>query len=837
MAGVIQLRTEIPGPNSRALLARRAAAVPRGVPAVTPIAIVHAEGAIVTDADGNRLIDFGGGIGVVNTGHRHPGVVEAVRDPTGSLRPRVLSGLHLRALRRAGGAAQPSHPGHPREAHLHGEQRRGGGGERGEGGARLHRPPAVVCFEHGFSGRTNLALALTSKVMPYKKGFGPFAPEVYRIPYPYCYRVPRSRGAGGGLLHGGPGLLRADSSPALVDPQSVAAIVMELELGEGGFVPAPRQYVTELAAFARDHGILFVADEIQTGFGRTGVMFASEHYDLVPDIITTAKSLAGGLPLAAVTGRADVMEAAQVGGLGGTYGGNPLACAAALAVLDAMERERIPERARRTGETISARFRGWADRYPGIGDVRGLGAMIGMELVTDRTSKTPDKALTGRLLAAALERGLILLSAGTYGNVVRVLAPLTIEEPVLRRGSRRHGRGARGGRGGLSTVSLARSTFSSIPSTPPSNLQEGPPPRGRAPITQEWSRRAALQRLQDLRGHQGRQRRLVRDPARRVLLDAGPLGLRQDDHAPAARRLRAARRGRRRGPAARRGGQQEAALRAQDRDGLPELRAVPPPLGRSATWRSAWSSGRRPRSEIGDRVRKALEMVRLKPDTFARRMPAQLSGGQRQRVALARALVLEPDILLLDEPLGAIDLKLRKEMQLELKSLNKQLGTTFVYVTHDQEEALTMSDRIAVMDNARVAQLGTPAEIYENPRTGVRGEVHRRVELLRRHGGTADRTAVGGRAERRRSASVVPDHPALSDGKTRPDRGPARVDGRLAARRACRRERTRSAGPSATSSTSARPCTCIVTVPGCEDITVAVRNEGQLIKPLALEAR
>jgi len=299
---------------------------------------------------------------------------------------------------------------------------------------------AVVCFEHGFHGRTNLAMALTSKVMPYKKGFGPFAPEVYRIPYPYCYRCGRAAKAerrNGGTTEGCCMANRAYFErlfAAMVDPESVAAIVMELELGEGGFVPAPPEYVQALAAFAREHDILFVADEIQTGFGRTGAMFACEHYGLVPDIITTAKSLAGGLPLAAVTGRADVMEAAHPGGLGGTYGGNPLACAAALAVLDAMERERIPERARRAGERIAGRFRGWAESYPCIGDVRGLGAMVGMELVGDSVSRTPDKVLTSRLLAAALERGLILLSCGTYGNVVRVLAPLTIEDVVLDEG-------------------------------------------------------------------------------------------------------------------------------------------------------------------------------------------------------------------------------------------------------------------------------------------------------------------------------------------------------------------------------------------------------------------
>ena len=437
MPGVIQLRTEIPGPASRALLARRAKAVPRGVPAVTSIAIVHAEGAVLTDADGNRLIDFAGGIGVVNTGHRHAGVVNAVRDqldryahvcfPVSTYEPYVALAERLNRL------APGTH-----------EKRTffvNSGAEAVENAVKVARAftgrQAVVCFEHGFHGRTNLAMALTSKVTPYKKGFGPFAPEVYRIPYPYCYRCPQGGQAGGGA--GGrccmadPGYLDRLFA-ATVDPESVAAIVMELELGEGGFVPAPPESVQALAAFAHAHGILFVADEIQTGFGRTGRMFASEHYGLVPDILTTAKSLAGGLPLAAVTGRADVMDAAHVGGLGGTYGGNPLACAAALAVLDAMDAERIPERAQRLGDRVRAQFCEWASRWPCIGDVRGLGAMIGMELVSDRGTRAPDKGLTGRLLVAALGRGVVILSAGTYSNVVRVLAPLTIEDDVLEEG-------------------------------------------------------------------------------------------------------------------------------------------------------------------------------------------------------------------------------------------------------------------------------------------------------------------------------------------------------------------------------------------------------------------
>jgi 4-aminobutyrate aminotransferase/(S)-3-amino-2-methylpropionate transaminase len=296
---------------------------------------------------------------------------------------------------------------------------------------------AIVCFEHGFHGRTNLALALTSKVIPYKQGFGPFAPEVYRIPFPYCYRCDRPTA--------GPAARPLSCCMAsrerleqifatTVDPSSVAAIIMELELGEGGFVPAPVEYVAALAEFARDHGILFIADEIQTGFGRTGKLFACEHYDLVPDIITTGKSLAGGLPLAAVTGRADVLDAPVAGGLGGTYGGNPLACAAALAVLEMMEAEQLPARAARLGDRIRARFCRWAERHDSVGDVRGLGAMVGMELVQSRDSRVPDKELTVRLQAAALARGVILLSSGTFGNTVRVLAPLTIPEEILDEG-------------------------------------------------------------------------------------------------------------------------------------------------------------------------------------------------------------------------------------------------------------------------------------------------------------------------------------------------------------------------------------------------------------------
>jgi 4-aminobutyrate aminotransferase/(S)-3-amino-2-methylpropionate transaminase len=436
MSGVILLQTEIPGPASRAMLARRALAIPRGVPAVTPIAVANAEGAIVTDVDGNRLIDFGGGIGVVNTGHRHPSLVAAVRDQLDRYAhvcfPVSTYGPYVELAERLNRITPGDHS--KRTFFLN------SGAEAVENAVKVARHftgrQAIVCFEHGFHGRTNLAMALTSKVMPYKKGFGPFAPEVYRIPYPYCYRC--AVGKRGSEEAGQ--CCMADRSKleqlfaSIVDPDSVAAIIMELELGEGGFVPAPREYVDALATFARNHGILFIADEIQTGFGRTGKLFASEHFSLIPDIIVTAKSLAGGLPLAAVTGRAEVLESAQVGGLGGTYGGNPLACAAGLAVLDVMEAENLPARASRMGERIRTRFCQWALKYSCIGDVRGLGAMIAMELVCDRHTKEPDKTLTGKLIAAALQRGVILLSSGTYGNVIRVLAPLTTRDEVVDEG-------------------------------------------------------------------------------------------------------------------------------------------------------------------------------------------------------------------------------------------------------------------------------------------------------------------------------------------------------------------------------------------------------------------
>ncbi|MDZ4861824.1 MAG: 4-aminobutyrate--2-oxoglutarate transaminase [Gemmatimonadota bacterium] len=432
MSPVIRLATPIPGPASLALAARRAKAVPRGVPATTPIAVVQADNAVLTDADGNRLIDFGGGIGVVNAGHRHPKVVQAVRDqldhfthvcfPVTMYEPYIALAEKLNALT----------PGsHEKRTFFVNS-----GAEAVENAVKAARKAtgrqAIICFEHAFHGRTYLGLSLTSKVNPYKNGFGPFMPEVYRIPFPYCYRCDAGPKNGTCCMADRAHLEHLLASH--VDPKSVAAVIMELEVGEGGFIPVPAAYLSMLAQFCKDNGILLIADEIQTGFGRTGKLFACEHYGLVPDIIITAKSLAGGLPLAAVTGRAEVLDAAQPGGLGGTYGGNPLACAAALAILEAMHEEKLVEKGAKVGDRIRARFEGWRGKYPQIGDVRGLGAMIAMELVKDRITKEPAKELTGKLQAEALKRGVILLSAGTLGNVIRVLVPLTVEDAVLDEG-------------------------------------------------------------------------------------------------------------------------------------------------------------------------------------------------------------------------------------------------------------------------------------------------------------------------------------------------------------------------------------------------------------------
>jgi 4-aminobutyrate aminotransferase/(S)-3-amino-2-methylpropionate transaminase len=428
-----KLVTEIPGQRSREWFARRDAAVPRGVANLHPIVTARAAGAIVEDVDGNRLIDFATGIAVLNVGHTAPEVVAAAQR---QLELDTHTCFHVTAnepyieLAERLNALAPG--GHEKKTMF-----ANSGAEAVENAVKIARNhtgrPAVVVFDHAFHGRTLMAMSLTAKVMPYKQGMGPFAPEVYRLPLAYPYRCPT-----GGTEETCAGSCLAyaiDEMHKHIGEENIAAILIEPIQGEGGFiVPAPG-FIAGLAEFAAANGIVFVADEIQSGMGRAGRWFAIEDEGVVPDIVLSAKSLGGGLPISAVTGRVELMDSVHVGGLGGTYGGNPVAAAAALAVLDKIEAERLLDRSRAVGETIDGRLRALQDRFGVVGDVRGRGAMRAMELVADRATKEPlDGATMNALARSALERGVIVLTAGTYGNVVRLLPPITIDDDLLDEG-------------------------------------------------------------------------------------------------------------------------------------------------------------------------------------------------------------------------------------------------------------------------------------------------------------------------------------------------------------------------------------------------------------------
>jgi len=422
----IQLRTPIPGPKSREWMQRRQAAVARGVSHATRIFAARAEGASIEDVDGNRFLDFAGGIGVVNVGHRAPAVVDAIRKQLDAFVHTCFSvapyGKYVELAEKLNSLV----PGtFPKKTILVNS-----GAEAIENAVKIARcythRPAIICFEDAFHGRTMLTMSLTSKTHPYKAGFEPFATDIYRIPYAYCYRCSYS------LQYPSCGVFCAhhleDTFKRVVAAEAVAAVVVEPVLGEGGFVAPPPEFFTIIQDICRRNKILLVADEVQTGFGRTGAMFASERYGITPDILVSAKSIADGLPLAAVTGRAEIMDTPGVGGLGGTYGGNPLACAAALAVIETLERENLPARAEKIGERFDARAREWKKRWPLIGDVRGLGAMRALELVRPGATREPAKEETDKVLRHCLEHGLILVSAGSYGNVIRLLMPLVITD-------------------------------------------------------------------------------------------------------------------------------------------------------------------------------------------------------------------------------------------------------------------------------------------------------------------------------------------------------------------------------------------------------------------------
>ena len=423
--------TEIPGPRSREWFERRKAAIPPGVANVHAIVTARASGAIIEDVDGNRLIDFATGIAVLNVGHTAPEVVAAAQK---QLELDTHTCFHVTASEPYIELAERLNVLAPGEF----EKRTmfaNSGAEAVENAVKIARyatkRQAIVTFDHAFHGRTLLAMTLTAKVMPYKQGMGPFAPEVYRLPFAYPYRWPSGpeRCAEEALAYA------KDEMHKHIGEENIAAVIVEPIQGEGGFViPAPG-FLKGLADFCREHGIVFIADEIQSGMGRAGRWFAVEDEGVVPDIITSAKSLGGGMPISAVTGRADLMDAVHVGGLGGTYGGNPVAAAAALAVLDKIEREGLLERSRRLGERIMARLRDMRSRHQLIGDVRGRGMMTAVELVADRRTKEPIDGPTGaRIVQHCLENGVVILKAGTYDNVIRLLPPLTIDEGLLDEG-------------------------------------------------------------------------------------------------------------------------------------------------------------------------------------------------------------------------------------------------------------------------------------------------------------------------------------------------------------------------------------------------------------------
>ena len=420
---VRRLVTPIPGPRSQELQARKAAAVAQGVGNVLPVYVTAAGGGVLVDVDGNSLIDLGSGIAVTTVGNSAPRVVDAVQEQAAAFTHTCFMVTPYAGYVEVAEALNRLTPGdHEKRTALFNS-----GSEAVENAVKIARThtkkTGVVVFDHAYHGRTNLTMAMTAKSMPYKSGFGPFASDVYRAPLSYPFRDD--------AVDGPAAAARAiDVIEKQVGADNLAAVVIEPVQGEGGFiVPAPG-FLADLAAWCRDNNVVFVADEVQTGFARTGAMFAVDHDDVVPDLIVTAKGIAGGLPLSAVTGRAEIMDSAHVGGLGGTYGGNPLACAAALAVLDTIEADGLVARAVAIGDLMLARLHDLQQRDSRLGDVRGRGAMIAVELVEPGTTR-PDPDLTKRVAAAAHHRGVVVLTCGTHGNVLRFLPPLSISDELL----------------------------------------------------------------------------------------------------------------------------------------------------------------------------------------------------------------------------------------------------------------------------------------------------------------------------------------------------------------------------------------------------------------------
>lgn len=417
---------------SEELLQLRNKHVPPSLYNITPAFIREAKGAVMTDIDGRELIDFSGGIGVNNVGHCHPKVVQAIKDQAEKC---IHSCFHVAmydSYVKLASRLNELAPGDFSKMTLFANS----GAEAVENAVKVARyakeRPAIICFENAFHGRTLLTMSLTSKVNPYKLGFGPFAPEIYRMPSAYCYRCPFR------LQYPGCEVACADYLEEYfvshVSPESTAAVIVEPVQGEGGFITPPPEYFPRLHKICQKYDIALIADEVQTGMGRTGKIFAMEHWGISPDLITVAKSLAGGMPLAALIGSEEMMNKPHVGGLGSTYGGNPVACRAALAVLDILLEDGFLDHAVALGSKAMSHFKSLQDKYELIGDVRGLGPMLAMELVQDRETKKPATEEASRLVSLCFQKGLVLLSCGSFGNVIRTLMPLVIEEEQLNRG-------------------------------------------------------------------------------------------------------------------------------------------------------------------------------------------------------------------------------------------------------------------------------------------------------------------------------------------------------------------------------------------------------------------
>jgi 4-aminobutyrate aminotransferase/(S)-3-amino-2-methylpropionate transaminase len=418
----IHLKTDIPGPKSRAILDRKARVVADPLSVYLPVVIAEGRGAIVTDVDGNTFLDFTGGVGCLNVGHSHPRVVEAAQAQLEQFSHTdftiVPYEVYVELAERLTALAPVRKPA--KAAFFN------AGTEAVENAVKFSRAytkrSAVIVFEGAFHGRTMLSLTMTSKTHPYKAGLGPFAPEIYRVPFPQEYRGPSTDEALGALER---------AFTTVVAPEQVAAIVVEPVQGEGGFLPAPQDFLAGLRRICDEHGIVFVVDEVQTGYARTGRFFALEHFGVEADLLLVAKSIAAGLPLSGVIGAAEIMDAPGDSAIGGTYVGNPVAQAAAVAVLDVIEEEGLVDRAAELGETMRRRMLAWQERFPAIGDVRGLGAMLAIELVESRETKQPAPALATAVAEEAARRGLLLLKAGIYSNCIRVLSPLTLTDEQL----------------------------------------------------------------------------------------------------------------------------------------------------------------------------------------------------------------------------------------------------------------------------------------------------------------------------------------------------------------------------------------------------------------------